>query len=250
MSTPLRTPPPSRGDGPPSPRGPQWNFQPPQNWSITTWLIVINVVVFFLDQVFHVPVMRWGYFSIDTAVRQGEVWRFITFQFLHANVQHIFFNMLSLYFFGKFIESYLGRWRYLAFYLICGIAGAVGYIVLWAVGLLIPYSSVALVGASAGVFGILIGAARVAPNLRVMLMFPPIPMKLRTLAWVFIGIAVVTIVAEGKNAGGEAAHLGGAAAGALLIQFPGILGVFKGTSRKRSRFWQPGDPPSSFFRKE
>src|SRR5580704_14379715 len=74
-------------------------------WSVTTWLIVINVAVFFLDAMVgrivdspH-PLTDWGDFSIDRAIRHFQIWRFITFQFLHAGIGHIFFNMLGLYIF-------------------------------------------------------------------------------------------------------------------------------------------------------
>src|SRR5262245_41641481 len=102
-------------------------------WTVTTWIIVINVVVFLFNNLFpiglrytdefgrqaFVPLLKWyGSFSIDAAVRHVQVWRFITFQFLHANLTHILFNMLALYFFGPMIESYLGRRRFLAFYLL------------------------------------------------------------------------------------------------------------------------------------
>jgi membrane associated rhomboid family serine protease len=82
---------------------------------------------------------------------------------------------------------------------------------------------VPLVGASAGIFGVLIAAAHVAPNAMIMMMFPPVPMRLRTLAWVFIAIAVYTVFTRGRNAGGEAAHLGGAIVGFLLMQGERIL---------------------------
>ena len=156
--------------------------------------------------------------------RIQRLWEFttgtITFQFLHANPTHIFFNMLSLYFFGPMMEAYLGPRRYLAYYLICGIAGSVSFMLLTYLGVI---AGGYLVGASAGIFGILIGAARIAPDARVMLMFPPIPMKLKTMAWVFIGIAAFTIITSGQNAGGEAAHLGGAMVGFVLIRNERLL---------------------------
>lgn len=200
--------------------------------SVTTWLIALNVAVFILDAFLRprgFPVGRlWlaGYFSASTALYELELWRFLTFQFLHADITHLFFNMLSLYFFGYLIEGYLGSRRYLAFYLLCGIAGAVAYLLLWAAGVLIGDPRVPMVGASAGIFGVLFAAARVAPDTTVMLMFPPIPMKLKVLALVLAGVALVTVLTSGRNAGGEAAHLGGAALGSLLIQFPQVLNVF------------------------
>lgn len=200
-------------------------------WSVNTWIIIINVAVYVIGVVLlrqslgYDPFWIWGYFSVETALESFQIWRFITFQFLHdpSRIFHIFFNMLALYFFGPMIESYLGSKRYLGFYLICGAAGAVGYVLLWAAGIVQSGEGTPLVGASAGVFGVLIAGARVAPNTQVMLLIPPIPVSLKTLAWVLIGIAVFMILTGGGNAGGEAAHLGGAAAGFMLIIRPHVL---------------------------
>jgi len=211
--------------------------------SVATWLIVINVVVFVLDRLSYGRLSLLGYFSADTAIYHLQVWRFITFQFLHANLQHIFFNMLALYFFGPMVESYLGRRRFLAFYLLCGAAGAATYLVLWQLGLLEGGAQTPLVGASAGIFGVLIAGAAIAPDARVMLLFPPIPMKLKLLAWVLLGIAAFTVVTSGPNAGGQAAHLGGAALGAVLIRRPQWLNFAEqlGPSRARRRRFSGDD---------
>jgi len=196
-------------------------------WSVTTWIIVINVAVFVLDGVLTPrdlygqavsPLLALGYFSIDKALGGLQLWRFITFQFLHASIGHIFGNMLGLYFFGPMVEQYLGRQRYLIFYLSCGVAGACSFILLSAAHILGSTPGSAMIGASAGVFGVLIAGARLAPDTTVMLLFPPIPMKLKTLAWVMVGIAAYTVFTSGRNAGGEAAHIGGAIWGFLLIR--------------------------------
>src|SRR5262245_31204358 len=84
-------------------------------WSISTWLIIINVSIFFLDGMLRRsaggmdyysmgPLSRWGYFSTATAIQSGQVWRFLTFQFLHASPGHLVGNMLGLYFFGPIVE--------------------------------------------------------------------------------------------------------------------------------------------------
>lgn len=212
-------------------------------WSVTTWLIAINVAVFVLDQFLQRQLAQWGYFSAATAIGGLQIWRFITFQFLHAGLGHIFFNMLSLYYFGPMIEQYLGRGRYLAFYLACGVAGAGAYFLLLMLGMLNAGAGTPLVGASAGIFGVLIAAAFIAPNSTIMLMFPPIPMKLKVFAYVMIGIGFFVVLSNGRNAGGEAAHLGGAALGALLIRNPRWLNVFEngpvdGSRRLFSRWKQ------------
>jgi len=184
-------------------------------WSFNTWIIVINVVIFLLDGMSHGVLSDWGCFTINDAIYHGQVWRFITFQFLHANPTHIFFNMFALYFFGRLIEGYLGSRRYLAFYLLSGIGGALGYMFFYYTGVLGAVSG-SLVGASAGIFGVLIAASRLAPNAMVIVLV--FPMRLRQMVWIFIAMAVYTIFTEGHNAGGEAAHLGGAVVGFLLIR--------------------------------
>ena len=208
-----------------------------QMWSVNTWIIVINIAVFVLDSlttryvfdpqtglrfIASEPFAQLGHFSYVTAIQHLQVWRFITFQFLHANTTHILFNMFALYMFGPLIESYLGRRRFLGFYLLSGIGGAVMYVVLLGLGFFgrdPRAAAMPLVGASAGIFGVLVAAARVAPHATVLI-YGAIPMRLRTLAWVLIAIAVLTIFSHGMNAGGEAAHLGGAAVGFLLISNP------------------------------
>ncbi|HEX4797272.1 MAG TPA: rhomboid family intramembrane serine protease [Humisphaera sp.] len=216
-----------------------------QMWSITIWLVAINVAVYVVDQLSNQKLTLWGAFSATTALHQFQLWRFLTFQFLHANNEHIIFNMIALYFFGPIVEDYLGRGRYLAFYLLCGVSGAATYMLLMRIcGHALDLTpDTPLVGASAGIFGILIASVRVVPDARVMLLFPPIPMKLRTVVWLFIGWAVLAILREifrignyaNANAGGEAAHLGGALLGFILIRKPQLLKVFDFGRRR----WPP-----------
>ena len=224
-------------------------------WSVTTWLIALNVAVFVLDALLRVRVdggtigllWIWGYFSFDAAVRSMQAWRFVTFQFLHGGLGHIFFNMLGLYFFGPLVESWLGGRRYLAFYLLCGVAGPLAYLLIMAAGVLPMTAHTPMVGASAGLFGVLIAAAFIAPDTRVQLLFPPIEMPLRTMALAYVAIAAFVVLTRGNNAGGEAAHLGGAAAGLLLIRNVRLLNfadLLAGRRRRTGR--RADDPPMKY----
>ena len=178
------------------------------------------------------PLQRWLHFSTHAAITRIEFWRFIGFQFLHANLSHLVFNMLGLFFFGPIVEQHLGSKRYLAFYLLCGIFGALMFLLLNILGITAtlvlhegvripgfiftsPYTP--LVGASAGIFGVLMAGAYLAPRAQVLLFFI-IPMQLRTLAYLLFAFAVWQVLTGGKNAGGEAGHLGGAIAGYYFIR--------------------------------
>ena len=106
-------------------------------WSVNTWIILINIAVYLIDQ--FTPIVQvvvattkrpdgtvagvtapmhlltaYGHFSTATGFMQLEVWRLVTFQFLHANFTHIFFNMFGLFIFGGIVEEYLGSKRYAA----------------------------------------------------------------------------------------------------------------------------------------
>jgi membrane associated rhomboid family serine protease len=203
--------------------------------SVNGWLIILNVAVFLIDvlttryfiddygrRLVWQPVKELGYFSKTMAIDHLQLWRFVTFQFLHANLGHIFANMLSLFLFGPIVENYLGRRRYLGFYLLCGCSGAVAYLLLLMIGVL-QGADVPLVGASAGIFGVLVAGAILAPDVTIMLLFPPIPMRLKYMALILVAWAAYTAFTNGSNAGGQAAHLGGALLGFVLIRHPHSL---------------------------
>lgn len=178
----------------------------------------------------------WGHFSTGKFFVDGQLWRVLSFQFLHFNWVHLAFNMLGLWFIGGLVEEYLGRRRYLVFYLVCGVSGSLMYLALNLLGwLAIMHISPALkgripallfddvytplIGASAGVFGVLMAAAKIAPRQLVQVAFI-VPMRLATAVYIFAALALANLLTGGGNAGGDAAHIGGALAGAYLVRNP------------------------------
>src|SRR5262249_21154560 len=145
------------------------------------------------------PLQAYGHFSTALGFFGLQLWRFITFQFLHASLMHVLMNMFGLWVFGGMVEEYLGSKRYFAFYLTCGIFGGVSYLALNFLGNLFPpvhlpfllpdsiYTP--LVGASAGVFGVIMACAFIAPNAMVVLFFPPVPLRLKWLAYGYVALA-------------------------------------------------------------
>ncbi len=215
---------------------------------VVKWLMIINIAVYFLDMiVLKYKMQAWGPFSVATAIENFQIWRFITFQFLHdtASFHHLLVNMLGLFFFGHFAERWWGSQKFLIYYLSTGAAGALLYVVLFYAGWfgtqpvpiglneMLPASYIPLVGASAGIFGILACVAIIAPNLKVLLFFI-LPMSMRTFAYMALGISAVVILFNLQNAGGEAGHLGGAILGFVLMKFPFLLN-FIGENNGRNR---------------
>ena len=226
-----------RGMGAPPSAGNGRLFARSPDWSVTTWLIVINVVVYILSFIIQPYVMSAGYLTVNTAFGRLEVWRLITFQFLHSQqgITHIGFNMLGLWIFGPMVEEYLGGKKYLAYYLACGLFGGLLFVILNMLGILLKMDipglllidpNSPLVGASAGVFGVIVACAKIAPNNEIMLLFPPIPMKMKTFAYGYVAIAFFSLIIGTSNAGGEAAHVGGAIAGFVLIRKSHLLTDF------------------------
>lgn len=177
----------------------------------------------------------YGHFSLLKGFLAYEVWRVVTYQFLHANATHLFFNMFGLFMFGGMVEQFLGRRQFLSFYLLCGISGGLLYLLfvgLDALGVPLPGTLSAtnmgtpLIGASAGVFGVIVACAKISPNQSVMLLFPPIPLKLKWLAYGYVVIAAGNLILGGHNAGGDAAHVGGAIAGYFYIRNTHLLRGF------------------------
>jgi membrane associated rhomboid family serine protease len=218
--------------------------------SVNAWLIIVNVGVFVFQGLLASPnlakpvagwphyamdpLMYFGHFSTTRGIFAAEVWRLVTFQFLHGSLLHLFFNMFGLWVFGSIVEQYLGSKRYLAFYLVCGIFGGLMYVVLnlaGQTGIPIPGAlgnnmATPLIGASAGVFGVIVACAYISPNSVVQLLFPPIPLKLKYFAYGYVAIAMISLIAGTSNAGGEAAHVGGAIAGFFFIRRSHLLRDF------------------------
>jgi membrane associated rhomboid family serine protease len=209
---------------------------------VTKWLLIVNVAIFLIDLLGRPngmppgllswgPLNRWGCFTFETGVLQGRIWEFLTFQFLHDNFGHVFFNSFAIYIFGPFVERWWGTRRFIAYYLLCGVAGGVFYSLLLVIGLL-PKSGfeTPLVGASAGVFGLIFAVYRLAPDVKVRLLFPPISLTMRQMAMALAAFAVLMILGgmlipgARLNSGGEAGHLGGAIMGLILMNRPEWLG--------------------------
>jgi membrane associated rhomboid family serine protease len=203
---------------------------------VVKWLLILNIGIFLLDYVILAPskgiggddfppILRWGAFTIRSAILEFRIWEFISFQFLHGSVGHVLFNSLGLYFFGPWMERWWGSRKFLIFYLICGAGGAVFLTLLATLGIVPGGFDTPMVGASAGIYGILIGVAVIAPDLRARLLFPPIELSMRQLAIGMIAISAgIILLSIGGNQGGEAGHLGGAMVGFLLMRMPRLLG--------------------------
>jgi membrane associated rhomboid family serine protease len=161
----------------------------------------------------------YTWFSVypETIGMSLQLWRVITYQFLHDvnGFGHIFVNMLALFFFGPMLEKFWGSKKFLTFYLICGATGGILYPVLANIGWL---SKGPLVGASGSILGILAAGAILFPHTRVYI-WGIFPIKLMVLAIVLAGISIITLLRPDKfaNAGGQAAHLGGMVAGAVYV---------------------------------
>ena len=204
---------------------PQMRMHFPRITPVVRSLLIINFAVFFAGALFLprnilVPGLpqplnffeRWFSVFPNSFASVLQIWRLITYQFLHADIIHILFNMLGLYFLGPTLERHWGSKKFLIFYLSCGVAGGLFYTFLVALKFL---WSVPMIGASGAILGMLAACAILFPHFVVFLIVFPIP--IRVAAVILIFIASVVVLSKGDNAGGEAAHLGGMCAGAIYV---------------------------------
>jgi membrane associated rhomboid family serine protease len=180
---------------------------------VTLNLIIANVVLFGLQSLAWEPVIaNFALWPLGSYPVEGsnltvgfQPWQLVTYAFLHGNVQHLLINMFGLYMFGRDVELELGWRRYLAMYSVAVLCAAIAQ-------LIVVSNSAGIgptVGASGGVFGVLLAFALLFPRRRVMLLIPPIPMP----AWLLVlGYGVIELVSgvAGSSAGvAHFAHLGG-----------------------------------------
>lgn len=195
------------------------HFAPPSLPPVVKWLMIINIGIFLVCALIPAIgkfVYTWGSIFPQSWPTIAQLWRLITYQFLHDlnGFFHILFNMMVLYFFGPLMEREWGSKRFLKFYLSAGAAGGVVYTLLVIFGVL---DAAMMIGASGGLYGILGAVAVLFPQLRVLL-FGIIPMSMRTLAILSVIMSLLNFT-SGTNAGGEAAHLAGMAVGVVYVMY-------------------------------
>ncbi len=182
------------------------------------WLLVINFVAFVV-QAFD----RNNVLSYNLGVTLGafwQVWRYFTFQFLHAGLWHILLNMLGLYMLGTPLEKKFGTRKFIYFYLSCGVVAGLSYVVIASMFPNYP-SHFPIVGASGGVYGIILAAAVYFPQFRIIFVFFPVPIRMAAL--VIFGIMLLTVLkglaaqVPMSDTMSHAAHLGGTIMAALWI---------------------------------
>ena len=182
-------------------------------------LIIINVLVYMATALLPVgnEIIRFCALWFGASpFGEFHSYQFVTYMFLHASVEHIFFNMFALWMFGRTLEYELGSKRFLIYYLVCGVGAA---LIQLATAYLTGEMPIQLVGASGAVMGLLLAFGVMHPNAVIMLLIPPIPMKAK---WFVVIYGVIELFLGWTGFGGNVAHfahVGGMLWGLLLLQW-------------------------------
>ncbi len=147
-------------------------------------------------------------------------WQFVTYMFLHGGFAHIFFNLFALWMFGQSIENLWGTRRFVTYYFLTGIGAALIHI-------LVTGANVPMVGASGGVYGILLAFAMMFPNRPIFLIFLPIPIKAKYFVIIFGALELFNGVSSLQTGIAHFAHLGGMVVGYILIRLWRIKGNYE-----------------------
>jgi len=201
-------------------------FRPTFSAVIVRNIIIINVLLYLITW------LAIGKFNFDIIKYLGlHFWessnfyphQLVTYMFLHGGLLHLFFNMFAVFIFGRVLENVWGEKRFLIYYMFTGIgAGVIQLLVNWwqftsSKGMM--YEPVTI-GASGAVFGLLLAFGWLFPNTRIMLLFPPIPMKAKYFVIIY---AVVELYLGVQNFSWDNiahfAHLGGMVFGFILIKY-------------------------------
>jgi len=216
-------------------------------------LLIINVIVFFGTMALpeHIKSLGNLYFPMSDNFKPYQI---ITNMFMHADFQHLLFNMMTLFFLGPMVEQVLGAKRFLQLYFLSGLGAVILHMgIKWfeyqgiasgldpaelatvtneglsilnsgrnyrgSLGELNYVLNGSILGASGAVYGVLIAFATLFPNLKLMLLFPPIPVKAKYLAIGLIALGLFSGVTGFQQGIAHWGHLGGAIVGFILVRF-------------------------------
>ena len=206
-------------------------------------LIIINIIVYFsVKYLIPIPGIERYFtlvspgqeFNVNGIIYTFEPLQLITHMFMHGSEMHLLFNMLGLYFLGPWVESSLGPKRFFILYMSCGLFASLaqmffsGEMMVELINKIITYINPEaqtltpggmMVGASGATYGVLAAFATMFPNIKLMLLFPPIPIKAKYMAIGLIGLGLYYGFSGTQQGIGHFAHIGGAILGFLMIRY-------------------------------
>lgn len=202
------------------------NRLPPVTQALLWGMVIVFLLQQALGDAIFAPFMLWPLGDFPAGVSSDGLpasvgfmpWQLISYAFLHGGFGHLFFNGLALYQFGSQIEYTWGPRRFATYFFVC-VAGAGLIQLAVATHGLSTHGAYPTIGASGGVFGLLLAYGMLFPTQRVMLLIPPVPMSARTLVIVFGVVELVFGITGAVSSIAHFAHLGGMLFGWLLIRY-------------------------------
>ena len=223
-------------------------------------LIIANVVVFLAMRLFGAEMIRFELFPIDfrtgamdywhglidslsspiASQKHFSFWQPLTYMFMHADWAHLFFNMFSLWMFGRTLELEMGWKRFLIYYMVCGVGAALFQMGVAQIDLAhlevgsedwVGYMATPTVGASGAIFGLLLAFGLMHPNAMISLIFPPITLKAKWFVIIYGALELLLGVSGTIDNVAHFAHLGGMFWGWLLLLW------WRHQARKRNNYY-------------
>ena len=195
---------------------------------VVKYIIIINVAVYAITMFLDGKIILGNFFVRDILAffPFGDVnfrpYQIVSHMFMHSgqSIMHLLFNMMTLYFLGPMVERVWGPKKFLTFYLISGFGSLAAHVL---VGYIVPGLQGPVLGASGAIFGVMVAFAMLFPDTKLMLLFPPIPVKAKYLVGGLVALDLISGL-RGSSIFGATniahfAHLGGAITGFLLVLF-------------------------------
>lgn len=204
--------------------------------SVVSMLLLCNGLAFLAELLNGPPLIEWlalwpyGLLSPDDALAGTypfRPWQIMTYAFLHGSVLHLFLNMYALWLFGSRLEYLWGGRKFAIYYFVCVVGAALTQLAVSEMALLQGGPAYPVLGASGGVFGLLLAFGVLFPETELLLLFPPIPIKAK---WFVLGYGAVELLAgvTGTVEGvAHFAHLGGMLTGWMTLLY------WRGRGRRR-----------------
>ena len=175
------------------------------------FLLIANTAVFFLQLFLPSGILFWFGLVPSKVWHDFYLWQLFTYQFLHGGLFHLLFNMLALWMFGCDLERRWGSDFFLRYYFVSVIGGGILN------ALLVPGQLAPSIGASAGIYGILLAYGLIYPN-RIVYFYFLFPIKMKYFVWIIGGIAFYSSLTASQSGIAHLAHLGGMIFGYLYLR--------------------------------